>query len=235
MRLSSISSQDSGFTSQDTLFLPRPGSPSTRNKVRKFKKGYQYTVLKLSLIIIFKINTIFFNQGQGQNSPVSQKEHSGQVVGSSGANPIMNSHRNSSGIDHAAKSIQGNNGMNDGLPLSDRPHTISSAYEKSGVQHQRPQLQPYTFSPPESTLTIPETCELSSSTENCPPAVSINHQESNRMQNLANIGQMHNQRRSLVGSHDSLPPPPPPPKPPKIMSGLNSRPGTILLEKDNKN
>merc|ERR1712223_904571 len=106
------------------------------------------------------------------------------------------------------------------------PHTISSAYEKSGVQHQRPQLQPYTFSPPESTLTIPETCELSSSAENCPPTVSINHQESNRMQNLANIGQIHNQRRSLVGSHDSLPPPPPPPKPPKIMSGLNSRPGS---------
>lgn len=35
----------------------------------------------------------------------------------------------------------------------DRPHTISTAYEKG---HQRPQLQPYTFSPPESTLTIHE-------------------------------------------------------------------------------
>ncbi len=33
MRLSSISSQDSGFTSQDTLFL-RPGSPGMRGKVR---------------------------------------------------------------------------------------------------------------------------------------------------------------------------------------------------------
>ena len=32
MRLSSISSQDSGFTSQDTLFL-RPNSPSNRSKV----------------------------------------------------------------------------------------------------------------------------------------------------------------------------------------------------------
>ena len=29
----------------------------------------------------------------------------------------------------------------------DRPHTISSAYEKG---HQRPQLQPYTFQPPEN-------------------------------------------------------------------------------------
>ncbi len=70
MRLSSVSSQDSGFTSQDTLFL-RPGSPKR----------------------------------------------------------ILSE------------------------PNGDRPHTISSAYEKG---HQRPQLQPYTFSPPESTLTIHE-------------------------------------------------------------------------------
>merc|ERR1719208_370774 len=33
----------------------------------------------------------------------------------------------------------------------DRPHTISSAYEKGGA-HQRPQLTPYTFEQP----TIPE-------------------------------------------------------------------------------
>jgi hypothetical protein len=33
--------------------------------------------------------------------------------------------------------------------LSDRPHTISSAYEKG---HQRPSLQPYTFNPPERTI-----------------------------------------------------------------------------------
>ena len=33
--------------------------------------------------------------------------------------------------------------------LSDRPHTISSAYEKG---HQRPALQPYTFNPPERTI-----------------------------------------------------------------------------------
>ena len=36
-----------------------------------------------------------------------------------------------------------------GPPISDRPHTISSAYEKS---HQRPLLQPYTFSPPDKTI-----------------------------------------------------------------------------------
>ena len=39
-----------------------------------------------------------------------------------------------------------------GPPMTDRPHTISSAYEKS---HQRPLLQPYTFNPP-ADKTIPE-------------------------------------------------------------------------------
>ena len=36
-----------------------------------------------------------------------------------------------------------------GPPMTDRPHTISSAYEKS---HQRPLLQPYTFNPPDKTI-----------------------------------------------------------------------------------
>ena len=75
-----MSSQDSGFTSQDTLFL-RPGSPKR------------------------------------------------------------------------LPSTMTNNVVVDGQ--NERPHTISTAYEKG---HQRPQLQPYTFSPPESTLTIHE-CE----------------------------------------------------------------------------
>ena len=85
MRLSSVSSQDSGFTSQDTLFL-RPGSP---------------------------------------------RRNGGNPATASMAPPPL------------------------GAPPGpeDRPHTISSAYEKG---HQRPQLQPYTFSPPESTLTIDE-------------------------------------------------------------------------------
>ena len=78
-RLSSVSSQDSGFTSQDTLFL-RPASPK-----------------------------------MAQNGGC------------------------------------------------ERPHTISSAYEKG---HQRPPLQPYTFSPPESTLTIHECGEGGESENN---------------------------------------------------------------------
>ena len=134
--------------------------------------------------------------------------------------PHAGTHRNSSVVEHGAKVMQGNNGIGDGIPLSDRPHTISSAYEKSGIQHQRPQLQPYTFNPPESTLTIPESCELSSSSSNDPVILAnnqqqISQQESNnrnhQQQNFTNTsGHLQQQRRSLAGSHDtSLPSPPP--------------------------
>ena len=83
--MSSVSSQDSGFTSQDTLFL-RPGSP------KRLPSNCSTAV----------------DQGE-------------------------------------------------------RPHTISTAYEKG---HLRPQLQPYTFSPPESTLTIHECSDETNLVEN---------------------------------------------------------------------
>ena len=97
MRLSSISSQDSGFTSQDTLFL-RPGSPGRV----KTPGGSDQDL-----------------SGSGGSTPGSG--WTGGLV------PGMPGHP----------------------PLTDRPHTISSAYEKG---HQRPVLQPYTFNPPERTI-----------------------------------------------------------------------------------
>ncbi|XP_040565383.1 uncharacterized protein [Lepeophtheirus salmonis] len=89
MRLSSISSQDSGFTSQDTLFI-RPHSPTSRSKLA---------------------GNVQDNEGVGLR------------------------------------------GVTGAPPPGDRPHTISSAYEKG---HQRPQLQPYTFAPPPSMNEILE-------------------------------------------------------------------------------
>eukprot|EP00096_Caligus_rogercresseyi_P005566 TRINITY_DN2138_c0_g2_i5.p1 TRINITY_DN2138_c0_g2~~TRINITY_DN2138_c0_g2_i5.p1 ORF type:complete len:580 (-),score=172.98 TRINITY_DN2138_c0_g2_i5:808-2547(-) len=85
MRLSSISSQDSGFTSQDTLFI-RPHSPNGRSKVQE------------------------------------------------------NSNNGSGGLRGGVPGVP---------PPVDRPHTISSAYEKG---HQRPQLQAYTFAPPPAMM-----------------------------------------------------------------------------------
>ena len=50
----------------------------------------------------------------------------------------MGNHRNSTAVDNDTTGMQGSSNMGDAIPLSDRPHTISSAYEKSGNQHQRP-------------------------------------------------------------------------------------------------
>jgi len=97
MRLSSISSQDSGFTSQDTLFL-RPGSPSS----------------------------------QRAKTPDGSDQ---DLSGSGGSTP-------GAGWPGLVQGMPG-------PPMTDRPHTISSAYEKG---HQRPTLQPYTFNPPDKTI-----------------------------------------------------------------------------------
>ena len=56
-------------------------------------------------------------------------------------------------LNHVVGNVTSGSSAVTGNVLTDRPHTISSAYEKG---HQRPSLQPYTFSPPESTLTIQE-------------------------------------------------------------------------------
>ena len=108
MRLSSISSQDSGFTSQDTLFT-RPGSPG-KNKVTLYRTFPQ------------KIKYCFRRHFLLYTKQPFQVLHGSDV--------------------DAASLGQGSNG-------NDRPHTISSAYEKG---HQRPQLQPYTFQPPENQM-----------------------------------------------------------------------------------
>jgi len=104
LRLSSISSQDSGFTSQDTLFL-RPGEEQRTN---------------------------------------GKTDSDGDLSGSGGSTP---------GAPVWPGLVQGMPGP----PLTDRPHTISSAYEKG---HQRPSLQPYTFNPPDKSIPEEEEGEI---------------------------------------------------------------------------
>ena len=106
LRLSSISSQDSGFTSQDTLFL-RPGEERSNGKT----------------------------------------DSDGDLSGSGGSTP---------GAPAWPGLVQGMPGP----PLTDRPHTISSAYEKG---HQRTSLQPYTFNPPDKSIPEEEEGESMSS------------------------------------------------------------------------
>ena len=115
LRLSSISSQDSGFTSQDTLFL-RPGEDRSNGKT----------------------------------------DSDGDLSGSGGSTP---------GAPAWPGLVQGMPGP----PLTDRPHTISSAYEKG---HQRPSLQPYTFNPPDKSIPEEDECESGTSRPPVPQRVS---------------------------------------------------------------
>ena len=122
MRLSSISSQDSGFTSQDTLFL-RPGSPGSGSGRLKTPEGE--------------------SEGDtGTPSGGSTPSWGGGMV----QGPLV-------------------------PPMTDRPHTISTAYEKG---HSRPSLQPYTFAPPHQNNngTIPEESEEGASRQRVSPAES---------------------------------------------------------------
>ena len=119
LRLSSISSQDSGFTSQDTLFI-RPGSPGS-SRANKEGEGSDGDL-----------------SGSGGSTPgAGWTGHMVQVIYC-----LLSPNMNNSSFYLRPQGMPG-------PPMTDRPHTISSAYEKS---HQRPLLQPYTFAPPDKTI-----------------------------------------------------------------------------------
>ncbi|XP_050397331.1 protein MTSS 2 isoform X2 [Patella vulgata] len=120
IRLTSVSSQDSGFTSQDTLFL-RPTTPQSLN--------------------LFQNNNCSDKDSNGtdtpeQETPTTPNEH---LASTPSANSTWNNWPNQPAA--AAAKADPN-----------RPHTISSAYEKS---HNRPALNKELFEPlPEATVEL---------------------------------------------------------------------------------
>ncbi|XP_021933252.1 mucin-3A [Zootermopsis nevadensis] len=114
LRLSSLSSQDSGFTSQDMLF-PRPAS-------------------------IHGVQVSNMSEHSGSNSSTPSTPYpaggggntTGTLPNTTATWPNL---QETLQFERAATAI-----------MSDRPHTISSAYERG---HQRPPLTVYTFQAPE--------------------------------------------------------------------------------------
>lgn len=133
IRYMSVSSQDSGFTSQDTLY-PRPPSA--------------------------------FNVAQVSN----MSEHSGNSSSSSTpCTPFPASSIPNNTWPNLQESIQFERAAS--AIINDRPHTISSAYEKG---HQRSPLTVYTFQAPEQSLSQPaspvaSTAPIDSSTKTVQP------------------------------------------------------------------
>lgn len=116
IRYMSVSSQDSGFTSQDTLY-PRPPSSFMRKQVSNMSEHSTNSSSSSTPCTPFPTTTIPNNTATWPNLQESMQ------------------------FEKAASAI-----------INDRPHTISSAYERG---HQRTPLTVYTFQAPEQSMSQP--------------------------------------------------------------------------------
>ncbi|XP_044744442.1 protein MTSS 2 isoform X2 [Coccinella septempunctata] len=131
IRYMSVSSQDSGFTSQDTLY-PRPPS--------------SFSVAQVS------------NMCEHSGNSSSSSTPCTPFPASSIPNNTWPNLQESIQFERAASAI-----------INDRPHTISSAYEKG---HQRSPLTVYTFQAPEQSLSQPSSpvaANAPNTTKTAPP------------------------------------------------------------------
>ncbi|RZC34520.1 A-agglutinin anchorage subunit [Asbolus verrucosus] len=116
IRYMSVSSQDSGFTSQDTLY-PRPPSSLSVAQVSNMSEHSSNSSSSSTPCTPFPATVIPTTTSTWPNLQETIQ------------------------FERAASAI-----------INDRPHTISSAYEKG---HQRPPLTVYTFQAPEQSLSQP--------------------------------------------------------------------------------
>ncbi|XP_064212009.1 mucin-2 isoform X5 [Tribolium castaneum] len=116
IRYMSVSSQDSGFTSQDTLY-PRPPSSLSVAQVSNMSEHSSNSSSSSTPCTPFPATVIPTTTSTWPNLQETMQ------------------------FERAASAI-----------INDRPHTISSAYEKG---HQRPPLTVYTFQAPDQSLSQP--------------------------------------------------------------------------------
>ncbi|KAF5307190.1 hypothetical protein FQR65_LT00706 [Abscondita terminalis] len=131
MRLPSVSSRDSGFTSQDTLY-PRPPSSLSVAQVSNMSENSSNSSSSSTPCTPFANSTIPTTTATWPNLQETIQ------------------------FERAASAI-----------MNDRPHTISSAYEKG---HLRPPLTVYTFQAPDQSLSQPVSpvTAITPTTENLP-------------------------------------------------------------------
>ncbi|XP_067003165.1 BAR/IMD domain-containing adapter protein 2-like 1 isoform X2 [Anabrus simplex] len=120
LRLPSVSSQDSGFTSQDVLF-PRP--PSVQS------------------VKVSNMSEPSSNSGSNSSTPSTPYAGTGSAVTLPNTTATWPNLQETLQFERAATAI-----------MSERPHTISSAYERG---HQRPPLTVYTFQAPDASHSQP--------------------------------------------------------------------------------
>ncbi|XP_032780138.2 uncharacterized protein LOC116918518 isoform X2 [Daphnia magna] len=177
VRLSSVSSQDSGFTSQDTLVLYRPNSSPPSNQLLAQEETVQY-------------------DRQASNSTVM---------------------------------------------INERPHTISTAYEKG--HHQRAALSVYTFQPLEQYSSSSSTTGQSSCTSstdkfdranNSTPTESPEYETLRRCRELKTDGGNNGSQESLGTTTGTAGRPPLPQRCSSLERPVVPPPGKTKSEKVNK-
>ncbi|KAK9732366.1 IRSp53/MIM homology domain [Popillia japonica] len=134
-RYTSVSSQDSGFTSQDTLY-PRPPS------------------------------SLSFAQVSNMSEHSNNSSNSSTPCTPFPATALPNTTATWPNLQETVQFERAANAI-----ISDRPHTISSAYEKG---HQRPPLTVYTFQAPEHSLSQPAS-PVTPVTETALPSTTTNN------------------------------------------------------------
>ncbi|KAI9561377.1 hypothetical protein GHT06_012334 [Daphnia sinensis] len=220
VRLSSVSSQDSGFTSQDTLVLYRPNSSPPSN---------QLLAQEVELVSSSNSSEECSSSNSNSSTPCTPYPPG---MGSTWPNlqETVQYDRQASNITHM-------------VMINERPHTISTAYEKG--HHQRAALSVYTFQPLEqysssSSTTGPSSC--TSSTDKCDrannstPTESPEYETLRRCRELKAGGGNNGSQESLgtTGSQGTAGRPPLPQRCSSLERPVVPPPGKTKSEKVNK-
>lgn len=157
LRLPSLSSQDSGFTSQDMLF-PRPAS-------------------------MHAVQVSNMSEHSGSNSGSNSSTPSTPYPAGGGGNTTGTLPNTTATWPNLQETLQFERAAS--AIISDRPHTISSAYERG---HQRPPLTVYTFQAPDASHSQPAS------------PVSVSNAEGTVDTNKNTTAQNSSQRSAVVAS-----------------------------------
>jgi len=217
VRLSSVSSQDSGFTSQDTLVLrPNSSPPSNQLAQQVIHSDYQVNSESAS-------RSECSSSSSSSSTPISAYPPGGlPKVMATATWPNL---KETIQYDRSANTI-----------VNERPHTISTAYEKG---HQRAALSVYTFQPLEHSG---QSCSNDKFDRNSTPTEPCEYETLRRCRELKATGSggpgSGSSQESLTSGHPRPPLPQRcsslerPSVPGKSKEKLNKKNSVLLISQD---
>ncbi|XP_032780131.2 uncharacterized protein LOC116918518 isoform X1 [Daphnia magna] len=216
VRLSSVSSQDSGFTSQDTLVLYRPNSSPPSNQ-----------------LLAQEVELVSSSNSSGECSSSNSNSSTPCTPYPPGMGSTWPNLQETVQYDRQAS--------NSTVMINERPHTISTAYEKG--HHQRAALSVYTFQPLEQYSSSSSTTGQSSCTSstdkfdranNSTPTESPEYETLRRCRELKTDGGNNGSQESLGTTTGTAGRPPLPQRCSSLERPVVPPPGKTKSEKVNK-